>query len=64
MNAHTTMKVLKLMGKIEDIVKKEFGEVPMNQSKMVVDDNEVTFSITKKGHKSVIALLPKEKWGQ
>jgi hypothetical protein len=64
MNARSSIKILELVGKIEDIVKKEFGDTPMNQTKMNIDDNEVTFSFTKKGHKSIIASLPKEKWNQ
>ena len=64
MNTGSASKIFELVGKIEDIVKKEFKDIPMNQLKMNISDNEVTFSFTKKGHKSVIALLANDKWGK
>jgi len=63
-DAHSAIEITKKMGEIQDITKKVYGDVPMNNFKMTIDENEVTFSITKKGHKSAIALLPKEKWNQ
>lgn len=57
MEIERSIKIMKLAEKIQNEMMKDddFKDCEMNEMKVNIDKNEVTFSFTKKGHVSLIA---------
>ena len=54
MDAIRSVQIFKYLSKIEKLIEAEWGKDGMNQTKMLINEKECTFSFTKKGCKSCV----------